>query len=131
MRVPLDYDLPPERVLLALRDEPYPFALTGAWAGGGAIVGCAPRALLSGDPFEALEDLPAARGDASVGGGWFGWLGYGLGARVERLPPQPPRPVPLPQCHLAYYDHILRQDPEGRWWVEALEGDAAREPAMT
>ncbi len=124
MRVPLDCSLSPERVLLALREEPWPFALTGRWAGGGAIVGCAPRRLLgAGDePFEALEDLPAARGDAEVGGGWFGWLGYGLGARVENLPPRPPRPAPLPDAHLAFYDHVLRQDASGQWWFEALDG---------
>ena len=93
IRVALDCSLPAERVLLALRGEPYAFALTGRWAGGGAIVGCRPvRVLGTGeDPFEALEDLPAPSGDAEVGGGWFGWLGYGLGARVETLPPRPPR----------------------------------------
>jgi len=123
MRIPLDCTLTPERVLLALREEPWPFALTGRWAGGGAIVSSAPRALLApgDDPFARLEDLPPARGDAEVGGGWFGWLGYGLGALVETLPPRPPRPYPLPDAHLAYYDNILRQDAEGRWWFEALD----------
>jgi para-aminobenzoate synthetase/4-amino-4-deoxychorismate lyase len=126
MRVALDCSLAPERVFLALRREPWPFALTGRWAGGGAIVGCSPRALLrdDDDPFERLEDLPPRRGDAEVGGGWFGWLGYGLGARVEALPPRPPRPVPLPEAHLAFYDHVLRQDAGGRWWFESL-GDGA------
>ncbi len=61
-----------------------------------------------------------------VGGGWFGWLGYGLGALVEDLPPRPPRPNPLPDAHLAFYDHVLRMDPEGRWWFEALDGDPTR-----
>jgi len=127
IRVPLDCSLPAERVLLALRDEPWPFALTGRWAGGGAIVGCAPVRLLRADddPFLALEDLPPARGECEVGGGWFGWLGYGLGARVEALPPRPPRPDPLPDAHLAFYDHVLRQDPEGRWWFEALDDSGA------
>ena len=78
------------------------------------------------DPFGRLEDLPAARGDAEVGGGWFGWLGYGLGARVEALPPRPPRPFPLPDAHLAFYDNVLRQDTEGRWWFEALDEDRER-----
>lgn len=114
-------------MLLALRDEPWPFALVGRWAGGGAIVGCAPTRMLEpgDDPFERLEDLPAAKGEAEVGGGWFGWLGYGLGARVERLPPRPPRPVPLPDAHLAFYDHVLRMDAAGRWWFESLTGDLA------
>lgn len=122
----MNCSLPPARVLLALRDEPWAFALTGRWAGGGAIVGCAPTRLLeAADPFEKLEDLPAPAGEASVGGGWFGWLGYGLGARVERLPPRPPRPIPLPDAHLAFYDHVLRMDPDGTWWFESLTGDAA------
>ncbi len=109
MRIPLDCTLTPERVLLALRDEPWPFALTGRWAGGGAIVGSAPRALLApdDDPFARLEDLPPARGDAEVGGGWFGWLGYGLGALVETLPPPPPRPVSAPRRA----PRLLRQRP--------------------
>jgi para-aminobenzoate synthetase/4-amino-4-deoxychorismate lyase len=123
MRLPLDCGLSPERVLLALRDEPWPFALTGRWAGGGAVVGSAPRALLApgDDPFARLEDLPAPHGDAEVGGGWFGWLGYGLGALVEALPPRPPRPFPVPDAHLAFYDNVLRLDAEGRWWFEALD----------
>ena len=86
MRVRLECALPAERVLLALRDEPWPFALTGRWAGGGAIVGASPRALLGADedPFTRLEDLPEPSGDAEVGGGWFGWLGYGLGGSRHR-----------------------------------------------
>src|SRR5690606_28421519 len=72
VRVPLDLSLSPEQVLLALRDEPWPFALVGRWAGGGAIVGCAPTRLLApgDDPFTRLEDLPEPDGDALVGGGW-------------------------------------------------------------
>ncbi|WP_051325055.1 aminodeoxychorismate synthase component I [Candidatus Solirubrobacter pratensis] len=129
-RIALDCSLPPERVLLALRDEPWPFALTGRWAGGGAIVGASPVQVLDGeDPFQAVDRVPPARGDAVVGGGWFGWLGYGLGARVERVPPRPPRPAPLPDAHLAYYDHVLRLDAEGRWWFEAL-ATPAREAAL-
>ena len=63
--VPLDCTLPAERVLLALRDEPWPFALTGRWAGGGAIVGSAPKELLGGAGrwwFESLGE-PEARLD--------------------------------------------------------------------
>ncbi len=64
-----------------------------------------------------------------VGGGWFGWLGYRLGARIERLPAGPPRPIALPDFHLAYYDHVLRRDADGRWWFEALV-TAEREAAL-
>ena len=45
-----------------------------------------------------------------MGGGWFGWLGYRLGRRVERPPRGPAAAVPLPDFHLAYYDHLLRLD---------------------
>jgi para-aminobenzoate synthetase/4-amino-4-deoxychorismate lyase len=59
----------------------------------------------------------------AVGGGWFGYLGYNLGARLERVPPPPPRHVPLPDFALAFYDHLLRLDARGRWWFEALWSD--------
>jgi para-aminobenzoate synthetase/4-amino-4-deoxychorismate lyase len=127
-RVPLTCRLTPQDVLLALADDPFPFALTGDWAGGGAIVGSSPVAVAdqAADPFALLDVLPdvgeqAGPGEA-VGGGWFGWLGYRLGRRVEDLPEGPPRPVPLPEFHLAYYDHVLHLDRSGRWWFEALVG---------
>ncbi len=62
-----------------------------------------------------------------VGGGWVGWLGYGLGARVEALPPSPPAPHPRPAFSLAFYDHVVLFD-GARWWFEGLwsaERDAA------
>jgi len=130
-------------VLAALSDEPLAFALAGRWAGGGAIVGSTPIAVADDgdDPFAILDELPtvaAGRGhghavvtsgpepvpELAVGGGWFGWLGYRLAARVECVPLGPPRPVAMPEFHLAYYDNILRQDPDGRWWFEALVSDA-------
>jgi para-aminobenzoate synthetase/4-amino-4-deoxychorismate lyase len=127
-RVPLTCRLTPQDVLLALADDPFPFALTGDWAGGGAIVGSSPVAVAdqAADPFALLDVLPdvgeqAGPGEA-VGGGWFGWLGYRLGRRVEDLPEGPRRPVPLAEFHLAYYDHVLHLDRSGRWWFEALVG---------
>jgi anthranilate/para-aminobenzoate synthase component I len=139
-RVPLDCSLAPLELLGALRDERLPFALTGAWAGGGAIVGSDPLRVAAPDAgaldtqsaagdaqdaFSTLDRLPRPAEDGrqhpeAVGGGWFGWLGYRLGATIEELPPGPPRPVPLPAFHLAYYDSVLRLDPGGRWWFEAL-----------
>jgi para-aminobenzoate synthetase/4-amino-4-deoxychorismate lyase len=47
-------------------------------------------------------------------------LGYGFGAEIERLPPQPPRPHPLPPLDLAFYDHVWRMDADGAWWFESL-----------
>lgn len=127
-------------MLAALCDEPLAFALAGRWAGGGAIVGSTPIAVADDedDPFAVLDELPtlvgrrgygpvvATNGPGSepVGAGWFGWLGYRLAARIEHVPPGPPRPVAMPEFHLAYYDNLLRQDPSGRWWFEALVSDA-------
>jgi para-aminobenzoate synthetase/4-amino-4-deoxychorismate lyase len=104
-----------DAALLVAGDE-RPFALVGEWASSRAIVGSMPLRV-AGDAFEALDDLPDVHG-SGVGGGWFGWLGYGLG--VEPRPPGPPRPVPLPLSSLAFYDHVLRLDLDGQWWFEAL-----------
>ncbi|HET8979234.1 MAG TPA: aminodeoxychorismate synthase component I [Solirubrobacteraceae bacterium] len=122
----------PAEVLRALAGEPLPFALVGAWAGGGAIVGSDPVRVAGQDedPFALLDDLPPLAGEpapaGTVGGGWFGWLGYRLAARVERVPLHAHRPVALPDFHLAYYDNVLRLDPGGRWWFEALAGEERR-----
>src|SRR4051794_5158306 len=131
MRVPIESRHTAQQALLALRDDRHPFALVGRWAGGGAILGSEPSAVAppGADPFALLDDQPRAEADegVEVGGGWFGYLGYGLGSLVERLPPGPPRPVPLPRSWLAFYDHVLRLDVGGRWWIEAIaELPAAR-----
>ncbi len=75
--------------------------------------------------------LGSEAGDArdAVGGGWFGYLGYSLGATLEPVPPSPPRATPLPAFALAFYDHLLRCDASGRWWFEALWTDE-REAAL-
>ncbi len=137
--MPLRCRLSPLEVLRAVRGEPGAFALTGRWAGGGAIVGCAPLAHADddADPFALLAAVPQLMpgdtpGDTpgdrlpagAVGGGWFGWLGYRLGGRIEQLPDGPPRPVALPEFALAYYDHVLRLDADGHWWFEALVSDS-------
>jgi para-aminobenzoate synthetase/4-amino-4-deoxychorismate lyase len=130
-RVPLDCRLTPRDALRAINDQPWPFALTGEWAGGGAVVGSSPLVVADpdADPFGLLDALPAVGEHGydgpSVGGGWFGWLGYRLGGRIEDLPVGPPRPVPLPDFHLAYYDHVLHLDPFGQWWFEALVSTGA------
>jgi len=124
VRVPLALDASLAVVVRAVRGDPRPFALVGDWAGSSAIVGASPRRVVEG---AAVLDVLAETGggdDGAVGGGWFGFLGYGLGAAIERLPPPPPRPVPLPLASLGFYDHVLRRDTEGTWWFEALD-DAA------
>jgi para-aminobenzoate synthetase/4-amino-4-deoxychorismate lyase len=132
VRVALTGDVPGAEAALLVRGDERPFALVGDWAGGGALVGSEPLSVAppDADPFAVLDRQPEVDGDASgaVGGGWFGFLGYGLGATLEAVPPGPPRPVPLPRFALAFYDHLLRLDAAGRWWFEALwtdERDAA------
>jgi para-aminobenzoate synthetase/4-amino-4-deoxychorismate lyase len=123
IQIPLGVDATVGDVLRALRDHPRPFALTGDWAGSRAIVSSRPTRTVEGR--EALDVLTdTARGGSAVGGGWFGFLGFPLGAALERLPPAPPRPVPLPDASMAFYDHVYRQDEHGAWWFEALDEQA-------
>jgi para-aminobenzoate synthetase/4-amino-4-deoxychorismate lyase len=125
-RVRLPWQLEPAAVLAALESEPLPFALVGAWSGGGAIIGSDPVRVADAceDPFALFDELPEVDGAVgaagAVGGGWFGWLGYRLATHVENVPLVAERPVELPDFHLAYYDNVLRLDADGVWWFEAL-----------
>jgi len=116
--------MPAARAPLLVAGEPGAFALFGGWAGGGAIAGAHPvRVAGDGeDPFDVLDEQAVIDGGGieAVGGGWVGYLGYGLGRRLETLPPPPPRPAPLPAFALAFHDHVVRCDAAGRWWFEAL-----------
>ena len=132
VRIELDGELSAAEGTLLVRGDERPFALAGDWAGGGALVGSEPLVVAETDedPFELLDRQPLVGGADSgaaqdaVGGGWFGYLGYSLGARLERVPPPPPRHVKLPDFALAFYDHLLHLDADGRWWFEALWTDA-------
>jgi para-aminobenzoate synthetase/4-amino-4-deoxychorismate lyase len=128
VRHPLASSLTAADAALRLRGEERPFALIGAWAGGGAILGSAPVRVAGADedPFALLDEAGAggdaeADGDAGgVGGGWVGYLGYELRHRVEHCHPSPFDAGPPAPFALAYYDHVLRLDARGAWWFEAL-----------
>jgi para-aminobenzoate synthetase/4-amino-4-deoxychorismate lyase len=117
-------DKSPSAVLRAARSDPRPFALFGAWSDGRALVGSDPLVVVedTDDPFSVLDEQPEITHAVTgvTGGGWVGYLGYGLGRLVERLPAQPPRPVPLPRSILAFYDHLVACDSSGNWFFEAL-----------
>jgi para-aminobenzoate synthetase / 4-amino-4-deoxychorismate lyase len=122
VRVHLPGGPAPEEVVLWLRGDTRPFALVGDWLGAAAILGSEPirTAGPEADPFALLDARCAVgAGEAVVGGGWVGWLGYGLGAAIERLPPGPPAPVRQPPFSLAFYDHVIVFD-GAQWWFEAL-----------
>src|SRR6478735_10967947 len=127
MRSRVDSSLAATQMLRALRDRVGLFGLIGDWYDGRTVVGFDPASRLApgADPFAALSDQAAQDGTAGFGGGWVGAFGYRLGQRLEHLPAGPPRPVPLPEVTLAYYDHVLVRDTEG-WWFEALVNEANR-----
>jgi para-aminobenzoate synthetase/4-amino-4-deoxychorismate lyase len=114
--------LTPAEAVLWLRGDRMPFALVGDWLGGLTVLGSEPVKIADGaeDPFHLLADQPTVGGgEAAVGGGWVGWLGYGLGSRLEELPPAPPAPIASPPFVLAYYDHVVLHDGTS-WWFEGL-----------
>ena len=132
--MPLEDGLTPQDALRAIGDQPWPFALTGESAGWGAILGSSPVIVADADsdPFALLDGLPsvARRPASSYCSGRrlvrVVWA-PSLGRRIEILPEGSLRPVALPEFHLAYYDHVLRLDPHGQWWFEALVSAGAEE----
>ena len=124
-RTPLESVLTPTQVLRSLRHDHRPVALVGRWAGGGALLASEPLAVARADedPFDVLSRCPEVDGASAdaVGGGWFGYLGYQLCSRIEKLPSPPPRLREVPYFDLAFYDHLLRYEMETKqWWFETL-----------
>jgi len=85
--------------------------LVGDWFGGGAVLAPSVRLTPADKP---PPPLPAVEGPAgAVGGGWIGYLGYGLADPVRRR-------RRLPPAVSGWTDHVLRRDHAGRWWYEEL-----------
>ena len=131
VREPLGETDPPSpwpRMAAALRGEARPLALVGRWAGGGAILASEPLAVVRGPgALAVLEGAPGAGLGDAVGGGWFGWIAYEDGRALEPTVPPGPPPGLSAATELAYYDHVLRLGPDGRWFFEALVTDARAE----
>ena len=68
VRIPLEGGVSATDACLLVRDDARPFALTGGWAGGGALVGSEPLVAAGehDDPFELLDRQPEV-GDAEHG----------------------------------------------------------------
>src|SRR5215208_7020408 len=126
VRIPLPGSVPAERAVLLVAADERPFALSGKWAGSRAIVGSEPTH--HADPFTALgakdpDWVPHTGGqsgsftETGVGGGWFGVLPFPLGRAIERTGDPPPRPIPSPSSLMSFYDHVLRLDVDGQWWL--------------
>nr|WP_276329004.1 aminodeoxychorismate synthase component I [Crossiella equi] len=104
-----------------------PAALTGDWFDSRAVLlpsvrtGAVPDAEAYTVPClqpTVEQDVPPG----TVGGGWFGYLGYGLtdpGTWPARQ---------LPNTVWGWADHVLRLDHSGQWWFEALVADGRPEP---
>ena len=130
VRIELDGELSAAEGCLLVRGDERPFGAGGRLGGrrsarglGAAGGGRRGRGPIRRCSTASRRWRTPANSSGAVGGGWFGFLGYNLGARLERVPPPPPRHVRLPDFTLAFYDHILRLDRHGRWWFEALWTD--------
>ena len=63
VQIELEGDVGAAEGALLVRGDAHPFALAGAWAGGGALVGSEPIAVAdpAEDPFDVLDRQPGVR----------------------------------------------------------------------
>jgi para-aminobenzoate synthetase component 1 len=101
-----------------LLGNPPPAALCGDWFGSRAVlvpsVRAAPRASAAEAFAVPVFDRPIHGPPGSVGGGWVGYLGYGLTDPSGR-------PNALPDAAWGWAGHVLRLDRRGQWWFEAID----------
>jgi hypothetical protein len=110
----LDWELSTADVLRLIRADPHPVALVGTWAGGSDIVASDPvRVCCAPEPAGVVLDTPlpgpagaSTRTGAGFGGGWIGYLGFGMAGQVLPVPPAPGQPRRLPAWWFGYYDHV-------------------------
>jgi para-aminobenzoate synthetase/4-amino-4-deoxychorismate lyase len=127
----LPWDLEPEDALRLMRADAHPVALLGAWAGGSDLIASEPtKVRCETDSLQDVFDAPWPGGAVSAqrgaeglgfGGGWIGYLGFGLTEQLLPAPPAPGGARALPTWWFGYYDHVLRRDrTSGQWAFEAL-----------
>jgi para-aminobenzoate synthetase/4-amino-4-deoxychorismate lyase len=128
--VPVKLALDVAEVARRLRNRPMLVALSGVWSGGSDVLATDPSMVETPDTadsaFEVTDCLPSVDGRESasaksIGGGWFGYLGYGLANSTRRNPSRWPDRRLLRPAHWAYYDCLLRRDAGSQtWYFEAL-----------
>ncbi|ASU77572.1 aminodeoxychorismate synthase, component I [Actinopolyspora erythraea] len=106
------------------RGLPPPAALTGDWFGGSTVLVPSVRVhpVESAEAFDVLDSQPEVTPDPAtpeeaVGGGWIGYLGYEL---TDPAGVRHPGKRRLPAAAWGWTDHVLRRDPRGQWWFEAI-----------
>ncbi|WP_308300953.1 MULTISPECIES: aminodeoxychorismate synthase component I [unclassified Crossiella] len=107
---------------------PPPAALTGDWFDSRAVL--LPSVQVNPVVDGVAETVPCLQPTVTgpvppgtVGGGWFGYLGYGL-----TDPGTWTQPRGLANAVWGWADHVLRLDHNGQWWFEALVPDNRDEP---
>ncbi len=90
-----------------------PIAQLAVRAGRATVSTAAGQATFSARGFDLLESALSVWGGA--GGLLLGYLGYELGAEIEKLPTPPPDDLSLPDLKLSLFDRVLLWD--GKHWT--------------
>lgn len=85
-----------------------PFAVLRSWGGECELWTRGPTDRFSESPFAVLRELLTRH--AGGEGAAVSYLAYDLKRHIERLPDTVDDDLGLPECHLAFYDDVLRFD---------------------